>query len=838
MQKKKVRIYQPRFQDGGAAMMGNGMVPAQDVMNPAAGSSDQGQTTQQILTSYAQISGMSKEETLNLINEFSKMGIEEQQKALVEITNQLRAATQPQPQPYRKGGNINEIKKLIKKNIGGAAGQNMTADNIVGNRKQQIMNAIGANVAKSYVDEAYKEAQEANTVQTYNPMMQQEFRQMGGGTGIGGLFYGGMDPQYNQFALDYQAKQKAAKNARKNFGQSLLEAGNLMDYAGTKVKLRGDMFGRNKNQNVVVSTEPGKMTSNEAAETMFGLKYGGSLRKAANGMNVDDDTSDDVTIPPGMIDIDTGYYDPVTKTSYAYDGSSPKVFDNDEANWIIANSKFSMLSPDTTPDETVTDDGSTVIAEDTDAGGYYTGPIGDYYMVDGKIVNSGNNIVNLEEGNYMFGNRGPIFTQEGAKQFAQSMQAVQPDDVYMSKFKARTGPFGNKVKMTWDYGDGTEQESGNLFDRAKGMFNRGESEPAMGSNFINRLKARAFVNSSPERQARVADRQRRREDRRDFRNEGYMPEPAMENAPATTAEDLGMKHGGTPHMAVGGRAGKLVIKDKYSAPGAAISGFITSGINNLAAGKEAADAEEKEAFYTAEQYMPVMMDSRERNPMSRGLWGAGALIGEETPDLQPANYGYRFSQGSGNLLSGQAGYSPYNSGKYGGNFQTGGLVGDYAGNLQEGNKYYLDDNETQDMFKKGGKVFQDGGLYDLALQERQYFLDNPDMWQSDPDMKNEDGSFNLCVDCLNVDYSNPEHVRDVARLINEGYSKGTHYNADAFNQGLTTYGIAVPVFGSAKPQAAMPPAGSAGSYRKGGVYYLNEDQVSNILKNGGSIEYL
>jgi hypothetical protein len=702
MQKKKVRIYKPTYQDGGTPMMmGAGMMG--NVMNPAAGSSDQGQTTQQILTSYAQLSGMSKEETLNLINEFSKLGIEEQQKALVEITNQLRASTAPPSVPYKKGGNINEIKKLIKKNIGGAAGQNMTADNIVGNRKQQIMNAIGANVARSYVDEAYKEAQEANTMQTYNPMMQQQF-QMGGDAGYGGLFYGGMDPENNQFLLDYQKKQQAAENARKNFGKSILETANLMDYAGTKVKLRGDMFGRNKNQNVVVSTDPGRMTSNEAAETMFGLKYGGNLPKALNGMNVDDD----VTIPPGMIDIDTAYYDPVTKTTYAYDGSPIKVLDDDEANWIITNSKFGMSSPDTTADETVTDDGSTDIAEDTDAGGYFTGVEGDYIFQDGKIVGTvsgaGSNILDLQEGNYMFGNRSPIFTQEGAQQFAQSLQAIQPENVKLSKFKARSGPFGNKVKMTWDYTDGTGEESDNLFDRAKGMFNRGESEPAMGSNFINRLKARAFVNSSPERQARVADRQRRREDRRDFRNEGYMPEPAMENAPVTTAEDLGMKHGGTPHMSIGGRAGKLVIKDKYSAPGLAYAASAVTGINNLAAGKEAADAQERQELYTAEQYMPVMMDSRERNPMSRGLWGAGALIGEETPDLQPANYGYRFSQGSGNLLSGQAGYSPYNTGKYGGSYQTGGLVGDYAGNLQEGQYYYLDDNEIQDILKNGGSI--------------------------------------------------------------------------------------------------------------------------------------
>jgi hypothetical protein len=844
MQKKKVRIYKPKFQDGGAPMMNPGMMG--DVMNPAAGSADQGQTTQEILTRYAQISGMSQEETLNLINEFSKLGPEEQQSTLVQITDKLRNATQTPVEPFKKGGKINETKKLIHKAIGGAAGQNMTADNVVGNRKQQIMNAIGANVARNYVDETYKEAQEANTIQTYNPMMQQAF-QMGGGTGFGSAFYGGMDPNDNPYLLDYETRQANAEKTRKNFGKSILNIGNVLDYAGTKVKVRGDMFGK---QTPYVSTDPNKLTSNEAAETMFGLKYGGSLPKAAYGMSVDDDTdtSSDVTVPTGMIDIGTGYYDPATKTITGTDGTSRPVED-DEANWIMSQTQFGNSSADqTTTDGTATDDTSTTVADDTDTGGFFTGVQGDYIFKDGKIVGTvggaQNSILNLAEGNYMFGNRGPIFTQEGAKQFAQSLQAIQPENVYMDKFKARTGPFGNKVKMTWDYGDGTEQANENLFDRAKGMFTgRGESEeptPVMGSNFINRLRAKAFANSSPERQARVADRQQRREDRRDFRRfgtvdnstanmfQGELPEEAV-NPERNLFEQK------TKPMAIGGRAGKLVIKDKYSAPGLAYAGALLSGMNALAAGKE--KVSEDESMYDVNRTMPVLMDSRERNPLSRGLWGTGALIGEETPDLQPANYGYRFSQGSGNLLSGQSGYSPY--GKNGGTYQTGGLVGEFAGNYQEGNNYYLDDNETQDMFKRGGKVFQDGGLYDLALQERQYFLNNPDMWESDPDMKNEDGSFNLCVDCLNVDYSNPEHVRDVARLINEGYSKGTHYNADAFNQGLTTYGIATPVFGSAKQQ--MPTnkkGGSTFSYRKGGVYYLNDDQVKNILKNGGSIEYI
>ena len=774
MQKKKVRIYKPKFQMGGA------------MQSPDYATDFQGQTYQDVLTSYADLQQMSEEEKLTLMSQFDALSETEKQQFISQITNKMISsanATQASTSAmYSNGGKIKETKKLIHKAIGGAAGQNMTADNIVGNRKQQIMNAIGANVARNYVDEAYKEAEEANTIQTYNPMMQQAF-QMGGGTGFGSAFYGGMDPTSNPYLLDYETREANAEEARKNFGKSILDLGNYLDYAGTKVKVRGKMFGK---QTPYVSTDPDKLTSNEAAETMFGLKYGGSLPRRANGGEEDElpvwaspqqkadyygnayidfepykviygeeyagpdsqEAYDKVydkankygtsSLTPEELDIynngsyldsyigkDGQTYDYVENPNNLYYDRYPFDIDaNNEAarlglledvymgtpmynsgditskdvelyNRILQNQPVedNSLGDQSVTDETATDDASTTVADDTDTGGFFTGIQGDYIFKDGKIVGTvggaQNNILNLPQGNYMFGDRGAIFTQEGAKQFAQSLQAIQPENVMMDKFKARSGPFGNKVKMTWDYTDGTGQANENLFDRAKGMFKgRGESEeptPVMGSNFINRLKARAFANSSPERQARVADRQRRREDRRDFRNEGALSEEMF---------------GGTQQMAIGGRAGKLVIKDKYSAPGLAYAGSLLTGMNALAADKE--KVSEDESLYDVNRITPVLMDSRERNPMSRGLWGTGALIGEETPDLQPANYGYRFSQGSGNLLSGQSGYSPY--GKYGGTYQTGGLVGDYAGNYQEGNHYYLDDNEIQEILKNGGSI--------------------------------------------------------------------------------------------------------------------------------------
>ena len=97
------------------------------------------------------------------------------------------------------------------------------------------------------------------------------------------------------------------------------------------------------------------------------------------------------------------------------------------------------------------------------------------------------------------------------------------------------------------------------------------------------------------------------------------------------------------------------------------------------------------------------------------------------------------------------------------------------------------------FMQEGG---ENGGLYSSALNEYDYFLQNPEMWKEDPEMLNEDGSLNLCLDCINVDYTNRKHVEDAARLINEGYTTGTHRNEKVFRDALNQFGIAEPVYKS------------------------------------------
>lgn len=128
-----------------------------------------------------------------------------------------------------------------------------------------------------------------------------------------------------------------------------------------------------------------------------------------------------------------------------------------------------------------------------------------------------------------------------------------------------------------------------------------------------------------------------------------------------------------------------------------------------------------------------------------------------------------------------------------------------------------------DRTKENGGVFEyeNGGgpddppkktVYNTGIEEYNYFKANPEMWKEDPEMRNEDGSLNLCLDCINVDWTNEDDVRGAAQLINEGYSQGTHYSIDQFNESLEKFGIQPPVFGSTRPTPAVA------EQRYGGVF--------------------
>ena len=88
-------------------------------------------------------------------------------------------------------------------------------------------------------------------------------------------------------------------------------------------------------------------------------------------------------------------------------------------------------------------------------------------------------------------------------------------------------------------------------------------------------------------------------------------------------------------------------------------------------------------------------------------------------------------------------------------------------------------------------------FYNYALKERDYVIANPGMWQGDPDMTNEDGSYKFCVDCLVKDYNDPNVVKSVAALINNGIANYPHYDLPDFTKGLEKFKIPAPVYQSA-----------------------------------------
>ena len=113
-------------------------------------------------------------------------------------------------------------------------------------------------------------------------------------------------------------------------------------------------------------------------------------------------------------------------------------------------------------------------------------------------------------------------------------------------------------------------------------------------------------------------------------------------------------------------------------------------------------------------------------------------------------------------------------------------------------------------------------FYDYAMSEMQRFLAMPEAWKGDPDFENTDGTFNLCIDCLNPNYENEADLRDMNRLIEEGYTREIpHYGKDQYMQGLTKYGIPMPIPGSKKtPQNAY-----------GGLYKANYGVDVNPMPN-------
>ena len=75
-------------------------------------------------------------------------------------------------------------------------------------------------------------------------------------------------------------------------------------------------------------------------------------------------------------------------------------------------------------------------------------------------------------------------------------------------------------------------------------------------------------------------------------------------------------------------------------------------------------------------------------------------------------------------------------------------------------------------------------------------MNQPAMWNEDPDMMNPDGSYKFCVDCLLKDYNDPDVVKSVAALINNGVANFPNYDMPDLLKGLEKYQIPMPIYQS------------------------------------------
>lgn len=124
-----------------------------------------------------------------------------------------------------------------------------------------------------------------------------------------------------------------------------------------------------------------------------------------------------------------------------------------------------------------------------------------------------------------------------------------------------------------------------------------------------------------------------------------------------------------------------------------------------------------------------------------------------------------------------------------------GKQADAQAKLDELQKYTTPKAQRGGMmsYQTNGQVKQPS-FYDDAIEQYKWFTENPESWQGDPDMTNEDGSLNLCIDCLNVDWNNPDHIQGITRLVEEGLSKGPHMeqNHNMYMSKLKEFGLPEP----------------------------------------------
>lgn len=422
---------------------------------------------------------------------------------------------------------------------------------------------------------------------------------------------------------------------------------------------------------------------------------------------------------------------------------------------------------------TTTNTNNTTTTNTNNTSGGYTGPLGPYYFKDGVNMGpiadlqgtgvNGYNFANIAQGaagvfgmptsarDFMKGMANPA----NLKAFGNAISGFQPEGVFLDKVKGRVGPFGAKFKMTWEYGPDGKPVQVPVADNGSDAGNDGNGSMSMLGNPMDwmrnargRRDARMSEDKFAAKNARRAERRGWNDESTSMSNElstgvstptggsgmGAMeredgpygqapttsaptmmttPAPSMMTTPSTPVmygpDDFMDQYepGGETRGREGTSAGKLIYKDRLSAPGMSLSNALITGMDALSANLEQPNFNEN--MYMPDAWQQVLKDSRTANPMSRGVNPVGPLRGMQIPDIKPLDEGRRWSNGSGNLLSGQTPYSGYS--KMGGNtYAMGGDINDYYYNdidtdmYEEGGTYELDQDAIDEIINNGGTV--------------------------------------------------------------------------------------------------------------------------------------
>jgi hypothetical protein len=742
MERKRVRVFRP--QGAGIAMYEpGGQVPT----------ADQGGEAEMILQAYVQSQQMTEQEAQQFMQSFMQMQPEQQQTMLSQIAEQLMSQqgssmnqmASPETPMARYGGDLAQAKKGLSKKIKGVtADQNMTSDNVVTKRGETIMNSIGQKMMTNLIDEGYKMAQSQNMMP--NPS-QQAMMQMnaagasedqffdGGSYNYNfGPFYGGYDnPAENPMIQNFYRTQNQTQQAGQNFLGAVGDLAKGSEVTGIKTRVRGDMFRDLRKQDEMSMARNGGVPKFQNAGTtpdwMSGkVSVGKILIKDSQGLQ-SYVTPEEAQMWNSMVQQDpSASLNDISFKSDIIDSQG------NPARIGVASPQGMVQFTSGQPNSSNTQNNNS-----NQGSGYYTGPMGGFYFEDGQIKfgQPGTQGGQGMPGGFTGGLPAASSMQQllgtyGAGAIGKAFQMMTPEDVYMSKFKTSAGIMGPRLVAKWKYKpDGsvervTEEEFGDNTQSQNEAFGRRTSGERPGK--VERMQRRGeraydryFGNKASADQNTGNEAENFAQSRESYNlpiltptggsgmgsmmnyNEDVIPNmdlitPPVKSEPVINRRTSTRLSTEPDEFAVGGMAGKLVMRNKYAPSAGAIGRFASPAMDFASSLMEGAGVKENEAAYTPGNWSATL---RSDMPMSRGVWGKGpGLIGQEIPNLQP-DYAeaYRFPQNPGEFTN----TAPFNIGQNGGSFQYG---GSYMDGYEDENEdvYYLDEDEIQDIMKRGGQI--------------------------------------------------------------------------------------------------------------------------------------